>query len=325
MPAYMPRSLKRQPDSICPPGITYRFADHTALAGNGPQRLTCFPIPHLVRRPSWQGFNSRTAIHRQAELSMHGGKLVAIMAIFLASSMIGCRTGPHVTDAAPAEKPPPAPAKSPATIHAAKPKPPLSAPPAVVSAPKAETKPETTIPEAPEPNESEAAALREGYACCNLHYEGDWISDSNFSGLPKIPLGTPVRVLKYGLNRAYVNIGGKSMRIGLDYGRQRFSLEQWIDKIVLAEDPTLKLATFPALIQAAIKAGRVAIGMTKEQVIMAIGYPNSSDNPWLGAPVWKMWASVYGKYQLIWDASGKLAQVDAERSTRNQVVFQASD
>lgn len=65
--------------------------------------------------------------------------------------------------------------------------------------------------------------------------------------------------------------------------------------------------------------------MTKEQVIMAVGYPVSSENPWLGAPVWKMQASMFGKYQLLWDASGKVAKIVADRNTRERIVFQPSD
>ena len=32
-----------------------------------------------------------------------------------------------------------------------------------------------------------APALLSGYTCCNLHYEGDWISDANWSSMPTIP------------------------------------------------------------------------------------------------------------------------------------------
>ena len=31
-----------------------------------------------------------------------------------------------------------------------------------------------------------------GYTCCNLHYDGDWISDANYTDLPFIPAGTPI-------------------------------------------------------------------------------------------------------------------------------------
>jgi hypothetical protein len=252
---------------------------------------------------------------------MHGRRLVAIMAVLLTTSIVGCRTSPPATDNLPAQKPRSPAAKPPIVVHPSKPKPTVSAPSTVVPEPPAKT----IIPEASEPEESADLPLPEGYSCCNLHYEDDWISDSNFLTLPTIPLGTPVKVLKFGRNRAYVKIGDKSMRIGLDYGRQQLTLQQWIDRIVVTEDPTEKLAGFPAPIQAAIKAGRIAEGMTREQVIMAVGYPLASENPSLGDLVWRMRASMYGKYQLKWDASGRLAKILADRITRELIVFQPSE
>lgn len=183
---------------------------------------------------------------------MYGSRLVATTAILLATSIVGCRTTPTTPDSVPAGKPKSTLAKPPAVAHTAKPKPSVSTPPAGVPEPT----PETIIPEASEPDELAGLALPEGYSCCNLHYEDDWISDSNFSNLPMIPVGTPVKVLRFGRNRAYVKIGDMSMRIGLDYGRQQLSLQQWIDRIVVSEDPNEKIAGFPAPIQAAIKAGR---------------------------------------------------------------------
>ena len=70
-----------------------------------------------------------------------------------------------------------------------------------------------------------AQELFEGYTCCNLHYDKDWISDANWGNLPKIPAGTPIKVTSYGWNRAAVEIDGKPMRLGHDYGRNEESLE----------------------------------------------------------------------------------------------------
>src|SRR5262249_34693942 len=76
----------------------------------------------------------------------------------------------------------------------------------------------------PATNSAEAAAQglpRHGFACCNLHYSKDWISDGNYAELPMIPVGTPIEVQSYGKNRAYVVIDGKPMRLGHDYGRDQ--------------------------------------------------------------------------------------------------------
>lgn len=47
-------------------------------------------------------------------------------------------------------------------------------------------------------------------------------------------------------------------------------------RIVVKDDPRLNIAKFPPRVQQAIAAAHVAPGMTKEQVIMSIGYPITS-------------------------------------------------
>lgn len=165
------------------------------------------------------------------------------------------------------------------------------------------------------------APLAQGFTCCNFHHEGDWISDSNYVALPMIPAGTPAKVTGYGRHRAYVEIDGKKMRLGHDYGREQESLEQWTAKMIVATDPKQRLAGYPKTIQDAIRAGKVAVGMTREQVIMAVGYPLTSENPSLDAPIWRMWVSSFGEYQLIWGADGKVKSIAGDPLTKNLIVF----
>lgn len=135
----------------------------------------------------------------------------------------------------------------------------------------------------------EEPAQRTGYACCNLHHEDDWINDGNYAELPMIAAGTPARVTGYGRNYASVDLAGKPMRLGHDYGRDQETLQQFVDKIVVPTDPRARLAGYPASVQAAIREGKVSVGMTKEQVIMALGYPMTSENPPLDANLWRYW------------------------------------
>jgi len=162
--------------------------------------------------------------------------------------------------------------------------------------------------------------LPRGYTCCNFHHEGDWISDSNYTTLPMIPAGTPATVTGYGRHRAYAEIGGTKMRLGHDYGREQQTLQQWTAKMIVADDPKQKIAGYPADIQAAIRQGRIAPGMTREQVIISVGYPLTSENASLDAPVWRMWVSSFGEYHIVWDASGKVKEIAGDPLTRNLVV-----
>ncbi len=182
-----------------------------------------------------------------------------------------------------------------------------------------ETKPAAAAKNAEKPAKPE---LPQGFTCCNFHYEGDWINDANYTTLPMIPAGTPAKITGYGRHRVYVEIGGKKMRLGLDYGREQQTLQAWASKMIVADDPKSKLATYPANIRTAIQQGKVAPGMTKEQVIMSVGYPLASENPTLDAPMWRMWVSSFGEYQLLWDANGRVKEVVTDALTRNLVVYQ---
>lgn len=75
-----------------------------------------------------------------------------------------------------------------------------------------------------------------GYACCNLHYDDEWISDENIWGLPFIPAGTPIAMREYGRNRIQVLVDGRPMTIGQDYGRKQETKEQLFAKLVVKED-----------------------------------------------------------------------------------------
>ncbi len=151
----------------------------------------------------------------------------------------------------------------------------------------------------------------EGFTCCNLHYNGDWISDANWSINAMIPAGTPIRILSYGRYRAFIEIDGKPMRLGQDYGREQESLERFATKWVTPKDPKERIATYPPAIREAIRLGRVLPGMDREQVLVAVGYPPTHQTLTLEAPVWHFWTTRTSRYQVIWDADGRVKDVTA--------------
>jgi hypothetical protein len=151
--------------------------------------------------------------------------------------------------------------------------------------------------------------LYQGYTCCNLHYDRDWISDANWGNLPKIPPGTPIKVTSYGSNRAAVEIDGKPMRLGHDYGRNEESLEKWVSKIVAKTSPKPKIERAPEKIRTAIRDGRVVPGMTREQAIMSIGYPPTHRTRSTDEPVWQVWGSRAGRYEIHWNKKGTVEKV----------------
>jgi hypothetical protein len=128
-------------------------------------------------------------------------------------------------------------------------------------------------------------------------------------------------VLSYGRYRAGVEIGGKPMRLGQDYGRAQETTQQWVEKIIVTADPKVKIASYPADVREAIRQGRVMTGMTKEQVIISVGYPLTSETPSLNSPVWRHWVSSFGEYQLNWGSDGRVQEILADPMVKNIIVY----
>lgn len=159
-----------------------------------------------------------------------------------------------------------------------------------------------------------------GYTCCNFHYEDDWISDANWSALPMIPAGSLVRTLEFRSYRVVVELGGRRMGLGLDYGRDQ-KLTEWSRRMIVQEDPRPKIESWPAPVRDAVRDGKVAIGMTKEQVIVSLGYPPAHETPSIDAQQWTYWHTDAAPYQVLWDTSGRVKTIIAARPIRAAVLI----
>jgi hypothetical protein len=162
----------------------------------------------------------------------------------------------------------------------------------------------------------------EGYFCCNLRTDGSWISDINYaeSGKRVVPVGTPTKVTGYGRHRVYVQIDGGKQAIGNDYSRD-IELGAFARRYVVAEDPKARLAGYPARIREAIGRAQLVPGMTREQVLMSVGYPVSSENPHLDSKVWRFWLSSFSEFQVVFDDNGRVKEIATDPQTRNLVVM----
>ena len=159
------------------------------------------------------------------------------------------------------------------------------------------------------------------FTCCNLHYDGDWISDGNWAGLPFVPAGARITVSDYGRHRASVVIDGRPMRIGHDYGREQETKEAFVAKLMVKADPKLRLATFSEPVKAAIGAGKVMVGMTKEQVIMSLGYPRTDRTSSTDSASWTYWTSDNEEYDILWSADQTVKAIEASLKLKRTVVY----
>jgi hypothetical protein len=158
-----------------------------------------------------------------------------------------------------------------------------------------------------------------GFTCCNMRYTDDWISDGNYASQPMLTLGQPAQVTDYGRYRVAITVNGKKMRIGNDYSRDQ-SLEDFAKKWIVKDDPKLKMAKFSPEIREAITQSKIRKGMTKEQVIMSLGHPITSENPDPNSNLWRYWLSSFDEYQISWDSSGRIKEVLAPPTTLSRVI-----
>jgi outer membrane protein assembly factor BamE (lipoprotein component of BamABCDE complex) len=125
-------------------------------------------------------------------------------------------------------------------------------------------------------------------------------------------------VTGYGRYRAYVEIEGRRQAIGNDYSRD-LDLGAFAQHYVVTQDPAQKLASYPAKVREAIKGARLMPGMTREQVLMSVGYPVSSENPKLDAKLWRYWLSSFAEFQVGFD-NDRVKEIVTDAATRNLVV-----
>lgn len=167
-----------------------------------------------------------------------------------------------------------------------------------------------------------AQAPADGFLCCNMRTDGSWISDSNYeeSGKRIIPFGAPVRYRGLGRYRVHIEIEGKNQAIGNDYSRD-VPMEAFARRYIVSEDPRSRVSRAAPKIRSAIETARVTQGMTREQVLTALGYPMSSENRNLDVPRWRYWLWSFSPFVVHFDDAGRVSRVETDPDTLDKVFL----
>ena len=149
------------------------------------------------------------------------------------------------------------------------------------------------------------------YLSCNMHYEKPEISDVNYLKGTLIPFGTRVQVLEVRKNSVkFQPAGHPPITLVLKYGKDAMSMDQYLERIFLRENPHAKLpkpgkdkkqAAAAERTRKLIEEGTVEPGMTKDEVLMAIGYPPVHRTPSLSATMWTYWANRWQTFEVYFD------------------------
>jgi outer membrane protein assembly factor BamE (lipoprotein component of BamABCDE complex) len=140
------------------------------------------------------------------------------------------------------------------------------------------------------------------YLCCNLHYEKTEISDVNFQQGTVVPFGTNVQILEVGRRSVQFQPSGyPAITLVLRYGKEVLPMDQYLDRLFLPDDPRAKLRRVPAATVKLIEQGSIDVGMTRDQVLMALGYPPAHRTPSLESPQWRYWENRWHQFVVYFD------------------------
>lgn len=158
------------------------------------------------------------------------------------------------------------------------------------------------------------------YTCCNIRYEGTQISDANYSVGSILPFGTPATVTKVTADSITFRAGATELTLVHSYGRDQETSQQYFSKILVETDPHVRFAAYPKQVQDAITDGRVERGMTKEQVIMSLGYPPTHRTASTELNTWTYWYNRWVTFQVQFGPDGKVSNLVGNAPTHNETI-----
>ena len=147
------------------------------------------------------------------------------------------------------------------------------------------------------------------YTCCNIHYESSNLSDANYYIGGTVPFGSAVQVKGIDRGALTIQAGTQELNLHHRYGTPNETFQQYVDKVLVSDDPKIKAASYSQAAQQAIKESRVEVGMTKEQVVMSLGHPPAHRTPSLDAWEWTYWYNQWVTYRVQFGEDGKVAQL----------------
>lgn len=124
-----------------------------------------------------------------------------------------------------------------------------------------------------------------------------------------IPVCTPMRIDRVSERNAIIVDLNTNQRYEYIFDRHmRETVQQHLDLYFGGQCPQSFIQNLSPIDQQGIREGRVYPGMTKQGVVIAIGYPPSHETPTLDQDVWKYWRSRWSTFTVNF-ANGVVANV----------------
>jgi hypothetical protein len=128
----------------------------------------------------------------------------------------------------------------------------------------------------------------ERYTLVNLHPRGRQLS-SVHQGTSLLPLCTKVRIDKSAPDHVIFTVVDTRVRYVYERWRRRLDLAAHLSRVLGTSCPLARVRALSPTDQAGIAQGKVLLGMTKEGVARAIGYPAEHATPSLDSDTWRYW------------------------------------
>ena len=143
-------------------------------------------------------------------------------------------------------------------------------------------------------------SLRASYA--------NYIGDYNFHAI--IPVNTPVVITKVKKNGIYMTSSIDGTKITFEYNAKNMSpvsSEEYVGYITSPHKVSLN--SLSPIDQKGIKDGKAYVGMSKDAVRIALGYPALHRTPSLEDNVWTYWKNRFTTGDVEFDASGRVKSI----------------
>jgi hypothetical protein len=150
------------------------------------------------------------------------------------------------------------------------------------------------------------------YLQTNLHADpsDNQLYSTNYQQAVLLPVGTEVTVV--GVSRREMQFTVVETGVTYKYTLDRHLQESFsanLDRYFGTEDPSAKVAGMSEVDQEGIRLGIAQVGMTKDGVILACGYPPDHRTPSTDAATWTYWKNRWATRILYFDADGKLTRI----------------
>jgi hypothetical protein len=153
------------------------------------------------------------------------------------------------------------------------------------------------------------------YTKVNIWYENpEDISTTNYHKGAMLSAGSPIEItgLGKGTIRFYDIKTGTKFELVQVKKYMSITLNELFERY-FSRDPVLEgasYAKFSPMEKENIRVGSLAVGMSREAVIMAYGYPPTHRTATLDAATWTYWKSRFSDFQIQFDSNGKVASIE---------------